>query len=130
MVNHTVRKTKRPSLRPTYGNVSVVDSVCSYSGNDLPCEVFQVKVKDRDEIRYGAWNVRTQLQPRAEDLVKATLGRNNIDVACLSEVRMSGSGSKVMEGSTCDAKSSGQVLYWSGPDDTVEVLVRRRYCCK
>jgi hypothetical protein len=68
-----------------------------------------------NKLRFGTWNVRTLLddaggmdRPRRRTaLVASELGRFNIDIAALSETRLSGEGSLSEHG-------EGYTFFWRG----------------
>ena len=54
-------------------------------------------VRKKEELVVAAWNCRTMLQLGAEELIASSLSARGVDVACLSEVRLKGEGSKWLQ---------------------------------
>ena len=65
-------------------------------------------------LKLGYWNVRSLLDEGSQCLTMRTLWMYGIDVACLSEVRIPGSGSRRIE---VPQEQSSYWLYHSGPVD-------------
>ena len=74
----------------------------------------------RTEWKVALWNVRTMLSDGAPELVARTLAKRNIKMACLCELRIAGSGRKVIDVPVRDGEEfsikSYELLY-SGPTD-------------
>ena len=68
----------------------------------------------RKECRIACWNVRTLKAPETQALTIHTLSQYNIDVACLSEVRLADSGHHIIK---VPAASASYHLYHSGVTD-------------
>ncbi|BHF83863.1 hypothetical protein SprV_0902701100 [Sparganum proliferum] len=62
----------------------------------------------------GCWNVRTFLDPGTQSLTARSLHQYNVDVCCLSEVRLPDSGSREIK---IPKVESYFTLYHSGPRD-------------
>ena len=73
-------------------------------------------VNSRKPVFVGCWNVRTLLQPGSQALTMRSLYDYKVDVACLSEVRLSGSGSHSVKVPGVDYHYS---IYYSGYDDPI-----------
>ncbi|BHF74469.1 hypothetical protein SprV_0501755500 [Sparganum proliferum] len=63
----------------------------------------------------GCWNVRTFLDPSTQSLTTRSLNHYNVDVCCLSEVRLPDSGSR---GKKIPEVESHFILHPSGPCDS------------
>ncbi|BHF71520.1 hypothetical protein SprV_0401457800 [Sparganum proliferum] len=63
----------------------------------------------------GCWNVRTFLDPGTQSLTARSLHQYNVDVCCLSEVRLPDSGSREIK---IPGVESHFTLYHSGPRDS------------
>ncbi|BHF75255.1 hypothetical protein SprV_0501835100 [Sparganum proliferum] len=63
----------------------------------------------------GCWNVRTFLDPGTQSLTAHSLDQYNVDVCCLSEVRLPDSGSREIK---IPGVESHFTLYHSGPRDS------------
>ncbi|BHF75571.1 hypothetical protein SprV_0501866700 [Sparganum proliferum] len=63
----------------------------------------------------GCWNVRTFLDPGTQSLTARSLYQYNVDVCCLSEVRLPDSGSREIK---IPGVESHFTLYHSGPRDS------------
>nr|VZI25315.1 unnamed protein product [Spirometra erinaceieuropaei] len=63
----------------------------------------------------GCWNVRTILDPGTQSLTARSLHQHNVDVCCLSEVRLPDSGSREIK---IPGVESLFTLYHSGPRDS------------
>nr|VZH89496.1 unnamed protein product [Spirometra erinaceieuropaei] len=63
----------------------------------------------------GCWNVRTLLDPGTQSLTARSLHQYNVDVCCLSEVRLPDSGSREIK---IPGVESHFTLYHSGPLDS------------
>ncbi|BHF60393.1 hypothetical protein SprV_0100335800 [Sparganum proliferum] len=63
----------------------------------------------------GCWNVRTFLDPGTQSLTARSLHQYNVDVCCLSEVRLPDSGSREIKISGVESHFT---LYHSGPRDS------------
>nr|VZI09395.1 unnamed protein product [Spirometra erinaceieuropaei] len=63
----------------------------------------------------GCWNVRTFLDPGIQSLTARSLHQHNVDVCCLSEVRLPDSGSREIK---IPGVESHFTLYHSGPRDS------------
>ncbi|BHF68409.1 hypothetical protein SprV_0301144300 [Sparganum proliferum] len=63
----------------------------------------------------GCWNVRTFLDPGTQSLTTRSLHQYNVDVCCLSEVRLPDSGSREIK---IPGVESHFTLYHSGPRDS------------
>ncbi|BHF82821.1 hypothetical protein SprV_0802596000 [Sparganum proliferum] len=63
----------------------------------------------------GCWNVRTFLDPGTQSLTAHSLYQYNVDVCCLSEVRLPDSGSREIK---IPGVESHFTLYHSGPHDS------------
>nr|VZI38299.1 unnamed protein product [Spirometra erinaceieuropaei] len=63
----------------------------------------------------GCWNVRTFLDPGTQSLTARSLHQYNVDVCCLSEVRLPDSGSREIK---IPRVESHFTLYHSGPRDS------------
>nr|VZI19409.1 unnamed protein product [Spirometra erinaceieuropaei] len=63
----------------------------------------------------GCWNVRTFLDPGSQSLTARSLYQYNVDVCCLSEVRLPDSGSREIK---IPGVESHFTLYHSGPRDS------------
>ena len=74
----------------------------------------------KDHVNFGAWNVRTLLQPGAETFLAMSLHRYDVDIACLSEVRLPDTGTtKLFMPDVLQDHSSvhAYTLFHSGPTD-------------
>ncbi|BHF73605.1 hypothetical protein SprV_0401668700 [Sparganum proliferum] len=66
-------------------------------------------------LSIGCWNVRTFLDPGTQSLTAHSLYQYNVDVCCLSEVRLPDSGSREIK---IPGVESHFTLYHSGPRDS------------
>lgn len=80
----------------------------------------QAALPTRNEWRVAQWNVRTMLPDGAPELVARSLSKHEISIACLSELRIAGSGRKFVQVPVAageDPKFSSYELLYSGPTD-------------
>jgi exonuclease III len=71
-------------------------------------------VNNRKQLFIGCWNVRTLLDVGSQSLTIRTLHEYRVDIACLSEVRLPGTGSRRI---LVPGAESSYWLYHSGPKD-------------
>ena len=69
-------------------------------------------INSRESLHVGCWNVRTLLDEGSQSIAIRSLHDYKVDIACLSEVRISGSGSKVIK---VPGRDQDYSLYYSGP---------------
>ena len=78
----------------------------AYPGSDAPCahSVARVKImlaenlQIRKDIHIGCWNFRTLLDTGTQRLTVLNLQNYNVDIACLSEIRIPNTGRKTWTG--------------------------------
>ena len=88
-----------------------VSSIDIPAAGVAPCQNW---VQLRKPLMIGCWNVTTLLDPGAQALTMRTLSNYRVDISCLSEVRLRGSGSKCIK---VPGKDENYWLYFSGPED-------------
>ena len=99
-----------------------VCSATAFPGSDAPRAHPAAEVENlsagffntRNQIFIGCWNVRTLLDVGSQVLTLRTLFNYKMDITCLSEVRLSGSGSKPIK---IPGESTTYWLYHSGPEN-------------
>ena len=69
-------------------------------------------INSRESLHVGCWNVRTLLDKGSQSIAIRSLHDYKVDIACLSEVRISGSGSKAIK---VPGRDQDYNLYYSGP---------------
>lgn len=118
-------------------STSHTGSVVARVNKDRASHMFPVRAKSGlgDKLKLGAWNVRTLLDrsdniniaERRTALVAIELDKYNIDIAALSETRLSATGSLTEE-------LSGYTFFWSGKkqgerrDHGVGFAIRKDLC--
>ena len=74
----------------------------------------------RQELLVACWNVRTLLDVGSQSLTMHSLFQHGVDIACLSEVRLPNTGSRIIK---VPGYNTDYHLFHSGPSITPAVTV-------